>query len=141
MLAGIWAEVLGVERVGVDDNFFELGGDSILSIQVVSRARQAGLCGHADGSCFEHQTVASWRRWPGARKGRSTAEQGAVTGAVPLTPIQRWFFEQELPEPQHFNQSRCLLAVRAALESRATAAAGDGAAAGAPRRAAAAVQA
>src|SRR5207302_5625342 len=43
VLAEIWAEVLGVEQVGVEDNFFELGGDSILSIQVVSRARQAGL--------------------------------------------------------------------------------------------------
>ncbi|WP_320099157.1 phosphopantetheine-binding protein, partial [Klebsiella pneumoniae] len=43
VLAGIWADVLKAERVGVHDNFFELGGDSILSIQVVSRARQAGL--------------------------------------------------------------------------------------------------
>src|SRR5947207_14811455 len=43
LLAGVWADVLGVEPVGVEDNFFELGGDSILSIQVVSRARQVGL--------------------------------------------------------------------------------------------------
>ncbi|HEY9242658.1 MAG TPA: amino acid adenylation domain-containing protein, partial [Streptosporangiaceae bacterium] len=43
VLAGIWGEVLGVERVGVHDNFFELGGDSILTIQVVARARRAGL--------------------------------------------------------------------------------------------------
>ncbi len=42
-LAAIWSQVLGVPRVGADDNFFELGGDSILSIQVVSRANQAGL--------------------------------------------------------------------------------------------------
>ncbi|MCF3999623.1 phosphopantetheine-binding protein, partial [Pseudomonas aeruginosa] len=41
-LAGVWREVLNVERVGLGDNFFELGGDSILSIQVVSRARQLG---------------------------------------------------------------------------------------------------
>ncbi|MFW2163237.1 phosphopantetheine-binding protein, partial [Acinetobacter beijerinckii] len=40
-LAAIWCAVLNVEQVGLDDNFFELGGDSILSIQVVSRARQA----------------------------------------------------------------------------------------------------
>ena len=43
MLCGLYAEVLGVERVGIDDNFFELGGDSIVSIQLVSRARRAGL--------------------------------------------------------------------------------------------------
>src|SRR5207302_5570038 len=42
-LCAIWKEVLGVERVGVEDNFFELGGDSILSIQVVARAREEGL--------------------------------------------------------------------------------------------------
>ena len=42
ILAGIYAQVLGVERVGVDDSFFDLGGDSILSMQVVARARAAG---------------------------------------------------------------------------------------------------
>ncbi|MGO4851132.1 phosphopantetheine-binding protein, partial [Inquilinus sp. 2KB_12] len=42
-LAGIWAEVLGLASVGATDNFFELGGDSILSLQVVGRARRAGL--------------------------------------------------------------------------------------------------
>ncbi len=42
-LAGIWADVLGAPRVSVDDNFFELGGDSILTIQVIARCRQAGL--------------------------------------------------------------------------------------------------
>src|SRR6476659_1359626 len=43
ILAGIYAQVLGVERVGVDDAFFDLGGDSILSMQVVARARAAGV--------------------------------------------------------------------------------------------------
>ncbi|MGC5402159.1 phosphopantetheine-binding protein, partial [Streptomyces sp. DT20] len=43
IVARAWGDVLGVERVGVQDNFFELGGDSILSIQVVSRLRRAGL--------------------------------------------------------------------------------------------------
>ena len=43
ILCGIWAEVLRLERVGVEDNFFELGGDSILAIQIITRAREAGL--------------------------------------------------------------------------------------------------
>ena len=43
VLCALYAEVLGVERVGVDDNFFALGGDSIMSIQLVNRARKAGL--------------------------------------------------------------------------------------------------
>ena len=61
LLAGIYAQVLGVERVGVDDSFFELGGDSILSMQVVARARAAGLtCKPRD--IFVEQTVARLAR-------------------------------------------------------------------------------
>jgi aryl carrier-like protein len=56
-LAAIWG-VLGLERVGLDDNFFELGGDSIISIQVVSRARQAGIR-ISPRDLFQHQTVRS----------------------------------------------------------------------------------
>ncbi len=57
ILAGIYAQVLGLERVGVDESFFELGGDSILSMQVVARARAAGLvCRPRD--IFVEQTVA-----------------------------------------------------------------------------------
>ena len=57
ILAGIYAQVLGLERVGIDESFFELGGDSILSMQVVARARAAGvLCRPRD--VFVEQTVA-----------------------------------------------------------------------------------
>ncbi|WP_156744281.1 non-ribosomal peptide synthetase, partial [Mycobacterium sp. 1164985.4] len=57
VLADIYAQVLGLERVGVDESFFELGGDSILSLQVVSRARAAGIvCRPPD--IFTEQTVA-----------------------------------------------------------------------------------
>ncbi|MDR4481702.1 MAG: amino acid adenylation domain-containing protein [Nitrospirales bacterium] len=56
-LAGIWADLLGVERVGAEDNFFELGGDSILSLQVVSRARQKDLL-LTPRQLFQYQTVA-----------------------------------------------------------------------------------
>ena len=61
ILAGIYAQVLGLERVGVDDSFFELGGDSILSMQVVARARAAGVrCRPRD--IFVEQTVARLAR-------------------------------------------------------------------------------
>ena len=64
ILAGIYAQVLGLERVGVDDSFFELGGDSILSMQVVARARAAGLtCRPRD--VFAEQTVARLARVAG----------------------------------------------------------------------------
>nr|QEO74614.1 condensation domain-containing protein [uncultured bacterium] len=113
ILAGIWAKMLGVERVGIHDNFFELGGDSILSIQVISRANQAGLR-LSPKDLFQHQTVAKLAAVAGTAV-EVMAEQGLVTGPVSLTPIQRWFFEQEVSEPHHFNQS-LLLEVRQTLD-------------------------
>src|SRR5918992_2510285 len=113
LLVGIWAEVLGQERVGRQDNFFALGGDSILSIQVISRAKQAGLQ-LTPRQLFQHQSIAELAAVAGVGPGLE-AEKGVVSGGVPLTPIQRWFFEQGLPEPQHFNQS-VLLEVGAELE-------------------------
>ena len=111
-LAAIWAELLGLEQVGVHDNFFELGGDSMLSIQVIARAQQAGL--HLQPrQIFQHPTIAEL-----AAVALPTtpihAEQGLVTGRAPLTPIQHWFFELDLPNPHHWNQS-ILLEVAAPL--------------------------
>ncbi len=103
-LATIWSALLGVDPIGRHDNFFELGGDSILSIQVVARAKQAGLAITAR-DVFEHQTIAALAECAGGTVAPTTAEQGAVTGDVPLTPIQHWFFERELPEPHHANMS------------------------------------
>ncbi|MCP4656953.1 MAG: amino acid adenylation domain-containing protein, partial [bacterium] len=101
-LARIWAEVLGVERVGADDNFFELGGDSILSIRIVARANEEGLR-LAPRDLFARKTVAGLAAVVGREA--SIAEQGPITGPVPLTPIQSWFFARRLPEPWHFNQA------------------------------------
>ncbi|MGW0574365.1 condensation domain-containing protein, partial [Streptomyces tauricus] len=108
VLAEVWAQVLGVERVGVEDNFFELGGDSISSIRVVAQARELGI--HVTvAQLFDHQTVAGLA--PVASSESTTdAEQGLVVGEFPLTPVQRWFLEREQPEPWHFNQSVVLQA-------------------------------
>ncbi|HEX8149385.1 MAG TPA: amino acid adenylation domain-containing protein [Pyrinomonadaceae bacterium] len=103
VLAETWARVLGLERVGIHDNFFELGGDSILSIQAVARGAEAGL-GFTPKQLFQHQTVAGLARVV-TRAAPVTAAQEPVTGEVPLTPIQHWFFELPLPEPHHFNQT------------------------------------
>ena len=116
-LARIWKEVLGVEKVGVTDNFFALGGDSILSIQVVGRARQHGLM-ITPRQLFEHQTLAALAvvAETGIAAAQAvSAEQGAVSGDVPLTPIQRWFFDLPLPNPHHWNQS-ILLEARSILD-------------------------
>ncbi len=104
VLADIWAQVLGVDRVGVEDDFFELGGDSIISIQVVSRARQAGY-GLAPRDLFTYPTVAALAAAVPAAAAEEAVPQGPVTGEVPLTPIQRWFLDTEPPRPEHFDQS------------------------------------
>jgi amino acid adenylation domain-containing protein/non-ribosomal peptide synthase protein (TIGR01720 family) len=102
-LAEVWAEVLGVERVGLNENFFELGGDSILSIQVVARAHQRGLS-ITPSHMFEYPTVAELATVAGS--GRAVrARQDAVVGEIPLTPIQCWFFAQDLPEEHHWNMA------------------------------------
>ena len=103
-LAGIWAELLGVSPIGVEDNFFELGGDSIVSIQVASRARQAGL--HLmPRDLFAHPTIAALAASAAPTAPAPAPDQEPVTGDVPLTPIQRWFFETQTTHPEHFNQS------------------------------------
>ncbi|HEY5835639.1 amino acid adenylation domain-containing protein [Streptomyces sp.] len=106
ILADIWSALLGVDRVGVEDNFFALGGDSIVSIQMASRARQAGLDVTAR-DLFRHPTIASLLAagtTPGDRP-RTDADRGPATGEAPLTPIQRWFFETHTARPGHFDQS------------------------------------
>ncbi|UKO96133.1 non-ribosomal peptide synthetase [Nostoc sp. UHCC 0870] len=105
-LVAIWSEVLRVEQVGIHDNYFELGGDSILSIQMISRANQAGIQ-IAPKQLFKYQTIAELAAVVGITR-QVNAEQGLVTGSVALTPIQQWFFEQNLPEPDYFNQSAML---------------------------------
>nr|WP_145488694.1 MULTISPECIES: non-ribosomal peptide synthase/polyketide synthase [Streptomyces] len=103
LLAGIWAELLGVERVGVDDNFFMLGGDSILSIQVVSRARAAGLT-LTPRDLFRHPTVAELAAADGSSAPAVTGT-APVSGAVDLTPIQHWFLDPRPPHADFFDQS------------------------------------
>ena len=113
ILAEIWAQVLGLEKVGVEDNFFELGGDSILSIQVISKANQAGLR-LTPKQLFQHQTIAQLAAVADTIQGNLT-EPELITGSVPLTPIQHWFFEQNLVDLHHWNQA-VLLELRQPLE-------------------------
>ncbi|MDZ7356796.1 MAG: amino acid adenylation domain-containing protein [candidate division KSB1 bacterium] len=101
-LVQIWQQVLGLEKIGIHDNFFELGGDSILTIQVISRARQAGI-NLTPKQIFQYPTIAGLAELA-ANELYIHAEQGLVRGPVPLTPIQRWFFELPISERHHWNQ-------------------------------------
>ena len=101
-LAGVWADVLRRD-VGIDRNFFELGGDSILIMQVVSRAMQDGLP-ITVRQMFEHQTVEGVAR--AVRGGARPLTVGeAARGPAPLTPVQAWFFELDIPRRHHWNMS------------------------------------
>ncbi|OAE15932.1 hypothetical protein A2T76_14750 [Pseudomonas brenneri] len=103
-IAAIWQDVLKLEHVGLTDNFFELGGDSIVSIQVVSRARQAGIH-FTPKELFQHQTVQGLASITQLTSDRTGIDQRPVSGEVALLPIHQWFFQQAIPERHHWNQS------------------------------------
>ncbi|WP_430909721.1 amino acid adenylation domain-containing protein, partial [Maribacter sp. 2-571] len=103
-LADIWQELLGVEKVGIYDNFFELGGDSIITIQVVSRARRSGYNLNPI-DIFECQTIFKLTE---VIKGHNTlilGEQGFLEGESEMLPIQRRYFDDLYSEDTHFNQA------------------------------------
>lgn len=108
VLAAIWAELLNLEKVGVHDNFFQLGGDSILAIQLISKANRAGMK-LAPNQLFLHQTIAELAAQAGAAMlaapvSAAAAEQQA-DDAILLSPVQRWFFEQKIVGANHWNQA------------------------------------
>ncbi|HEX6287891.1 MAG TPA: condensation domain-containing protein [Herpetosiphonaceae bacterium] len=107
-LSEVWQRVLGIDAVGIHDNFFELGGDSVLAIQIIARANEAGF--HlTPAQLFQHQTVAELAAQVGDVALVQT-EPSTITGPVPLTPIQHWFFDRHLPNPNHWNQALLLTA-------------------------------
>jgi amino acid adenylation domain-containing protein/non-ribosomal peptide synthase protein (TIGR01720 family) len=116
-LLDIAREILNNPGLQVDDNFFSVGGDSILSLQIIARAKQQGLQ-LKPKQIFEFPTV---RGWAGQVVDLGAVKEGAASAvlepatAFPLTPIQQWFFAQEQAEPGYWNQS-LLLALNAPLE-------------------------
>ncbi|MDF5719565.1 MAG: amino acid adenylation domain-containing protein [Rhizonema sp. PD37] len=103
ILTSIWQQLLLKEKVSIHDNFFEIGGDSILSIQVVSRAKNSGLQ-ITPKQIFQNQTIAELARVANTAVSVE-CKQGIVTGTAPLTPIQQWFFAQNKQVAHHYNQS------------------------------------
>ncbi|ORB10749.1 condensation domain-containing protein, partial [Mycobacterium noviomagense] len=94
-------QVLGVDRVGIDDSFFDLGGDSISAMQVVARARAAGLvCRPRD--VFVEQTVARLARVVETSGAGGPIDEGV--GEVSATPIMCWLNSIDGPVDQ-FNQT------------------------------------
>ncbi|MFI5777059.1 amino acid adenylation domain-containing protein [Nocardia sp. NPDC051570] len=84
VVAEVFGEVLGVDRVGLDDDFFALGGDSIVTIQVVARARARGVR-FTSRNVFEGRTVEGVARW--AELESDAAEPVSQAGPLPLPPM------------------------------------------------------
>ncbi len=102
-LADIFASVLNTNRIGINDNFFEFGGDSILSIQVVSRAKQDGIY-FSIKDLFKYQTVSSLISNIKSVNVDTVCEQGFVQGEASYSPIQSWFSEEKFRNHHHWNQ-------------------------------------
>ncbi|MFB7216488.1 amino acid adenylation domain-containing protein, partial [Streptomyces sp. NPDC056255] len=97
ILCSVYADVLGLKRVGIDDDFFAVGGDSIRSIQVVARARSRGV-EVSPREVFEHRTVAGLAQLAVGREVTGAAPvlaelEGGGVGWSPLPPIGRYLLE------------------------------------------------
>ncbi len=101
-LVEIWQDVLGKQAVDVYDNFFVSGGDSIKAIQVASRMNTAGY--RIEVADILRQPVIA-ELGPLVKVAGASADQGAVVGPVPLTPIQQWFFSTYDEHCAHYNQA------------------------------------
>ena len=102
VLADIWQSLLGRKGVSRDDNFFALGGDSILALQVVSRARQQGLA-LTPKDLFEHPRLHDLAACA-VNAEASIISQQPLQGELGLLPIQQHFFSLRPPSPSHWNQ-------------------------------------
>ncbi len=96
VLAGIWAQLLGLERVGAADDFFALGGHSLLGTQVMSRLRAAFGIELPLRALFEAPTLADL-----AARVEEARRDGAIWSAPPLAPVPR-----QGPLPLSFAQQR-----------------------------------
>ena len=104
VIAGIFSEILGSEKVGAMDDFFLLGGDSIKAIRIISKLREAGYV-LSVRDLMKSPTVEQLGRIVRKCEEEMLYEQGEIEGEALLLPIQKWFFESNLPKPNHFNQS------------------------------------
>ena len=104
-LAGIWTEVLGLDRVGIHDNFFELGGHSLLAMQVVSRVRTVLQAEVPLPVFFEGPTVAQLAQHSGAIAAASPIPWIPREGGLPLSFAQQrlWFIDQLEPGSSMYN--------------------------------------
>lgn len=101
-LAAVWQEVLDRDKIGINDNFFEIGGDSIKALQIVSKLSRADLKLQVK-DLFTNPSIRHLSKYVKKETKARTSE--IVQGQVPLTPVQRSFFEANQREQNHYNQA------------------------------------
>lgn len=109
-LVALWQQLLGRPNLHRHSHFFDAGGDSVRAIQLASRLAQAGWSLKVK-HLFQYPTIAQLAPVLTPLRASAEAETGAeasVSGEVPLTPIQHWFFEQFDTDPHHFNHAEIL---------------------------------
>lgn len=105
VLAAIWAEVLGHDDIGLDDDYYAIGGDSVMTIRIATKAAEHGIR-ITRRQMFTHPTIRAL-----ATVARVDSRPTVLTRSLsrrrslPLTPVQRWFFDQDLAEAGHWNQT------------------------------------
>jgi len=116
-LVHVFQEILQKEKVGIQDDFFALGGDSIKAIQIISKLKQKDFA----------LTVQDVMQFANIQElalhvklVKQEIDQSAVTGIIPLTPIQKYFFEVTSQNTNHFNQSILLKSSKSLSEEGLT---------------------
>ncbi|MEB2302388.1 amino acid adenylation domain-containing protein [Lysinibacillus xylanilyticus] len=102
ILAEVWCEVLSLDKVGKQEQFLEIGGDSIKAIQVASRMQKRGFKVKVNHILL-HQTIE--KICPFVTEKIVQRDNRLVVGTVPFTPIHQWFFDKNMMNKNHFNQS------------------------------------
>jgi len=100
IIAEIWSQVLGMDQIDTTDNFFDIGGDSMMVMQTVAKAAQKGIAIRSR-QMFEHQTIRDLANVVERQNPSAKITHASVTGDVPLTPIQRKFFNLTMQNRNH----------------------------------------
>ncbi|MGZ5818196.1 MAG: SDR family NAD(P)-dependent oxidoreductase, partial [Burkholderiaceae bacterium] len=101
LLASIWQDTLGINKIGVNDNFFELGGESLLGVKIVVKAKKMGLFLETK-QMFATPTIAEIVKNL-SKSSVVIADQSLVMGASPCTPIQQQFLNTHWTNKDHWN--------------------------------------
>jgi amino acid adenylation domain-containing protein/non-ribosomal peptide synthase protein (TIGR01720 family) len=108
IMLNVWRDILGPSVMAVTDNFFHLGGDSIKAVQITSRLLEKGIVLKAR-DMLTWYTIAQISQYATFVGKYQQYAQGVTEGVKTITPIEHWFFAQQLANPDYYNQSVLLV--------------------------------